>query len=316
VEELIQYLRKNYRALLGSFFLALILWFAVTSDKEYTHNLRVPLVIAPLEKGLVLKNVPPDFAMLKVQGSGRALFTLNFLKQKIHLDLPGLKKNQTIQLKNYINRFQLPADLNIRILDIIYPRQITLEVDKLAERDIPIKVIDAVNPAPGYMKIGFKLMPDSVHVRGPRSLVLEQKYILTDTLRKKQVKYPFTQKIALSNPSPNTLILSPDELRVKVIIEPIVERTIYDVPIEIIHLPGDLSAETDPTSISVRVRGNESLISGLTVRDIHVVFNYAKSFVSGKERYLMQISVPPKVDWLEASPQDFQLKLMRKEKKK
>ncbi len=312
MEQLIQSLRKNYRALSGSFFLALILWFAVTSDKEYVYNLRVPLSIRPLEKGLVLKNIPPDYAMLKVQGSGRSLFTLGFLKQKIRLELPGLKKKQTIQLKNYLNRIQLPADLNIRILDIIYPRRIRLEVDRLAERNIPIKVAASIQPEAGYTMIGFELSSDSVHVQGPKSTVFAKKFIRTDSLYKAHVKYPFSQKVSLHNPSPGILVLNPGKIKVRVVVEPIVERVIYDVPIDVLHLPKDLTAETDPPAISIRVRGNESLISALTPRDIRVVFDYAKNYKPGKVRYLMQISVPPKVDWLEVSPQDFQLKLMRK----
>jgi len=315
VEKFIKSIRKNYRAILGSFILALILWFAVTTDKEYTYNIQVPLTIAPLEKTLVLKNIPPEYAILKVQGSGRSLFILNFLKPNINLLLPGLKNSQTIQLKNYLSRFQLPADLNIRILDIIYPRQITLGVDKLAERDIPIKVVESIQPAAGYIKIGFNLSSDSVHVRGPISIINAQKFILTDTLRKKEVKYPFNQEITLHNPASGLLVLEPEAIKVRAIVEAIVERTLYDVPIEVIHLPSDLSVETDPMAISIRVRGSESLISALTAHDIKALFDYTKSFVPGTERYLMQISVPPSVDWLEVSPKDFQLKLMRKGKK-
>ena len=74
-----------------------------------------------------------------------------------------------------------------------------------------------------------------------------------------------------------------------------------------------MDAEATPQTISLRVKGGESRVSALTKDEIDVIFNYETSFKSGTTNYLMQIKTPDDITWVEASPQTFSLKLVRKE---
>ena len=51
----------------------------------------------------------------------------------------------------------------------------------------------------------------------------------------------------------------------------------------------------------------------LKMEDIEVMFDYKENYKSGKSNYLMEIKTPAEVTWIEASPQTFNLKLVRKE---
>ncbi|MCB0280979.1 MAG: hypothetical protein H6627_11470 [Calditrichae bacterium] len=308
----VPYLKENYKALSGSFFLALLLWIAVTSDKEYTHTIEVPLKIETLGPNLVLKKLPPEKIRLKITGTGRALFALNFADTHIGLEFPEINSDQIINLNDYINKFQFPQDLGIKVVDIITPKRLNLDVDKFYQAEIPVNIVSNIRTLPGYLLADIIPSQDSILVSGPKSLVLEMQKVSTDTIRELDVQYPFEQNANLISPEPGVISIEPQKVNVKFIVEQIVERTIYNIPILITDLPDDIHAEAIPTSISVRVKGGESLISRLTQDDIKVTFNYRDQFESGKMHYPMQIKTPPKITWIDASPTTFNLKLQRR----
>ncbi len=107
--------------------------------------------------------------------------------------------------------------------------------------------------------------------------------------------------------------LTPKEVKIYFNIEQLVERTVYNIPIQIINVPKNITAEPTPATISVRVKGGETRISGLSIDDIDVLFDYSADYKNGRVNYLMQIKTPVDVAWVEASPQSFNIKLLRKE---
>lgn len=313
MEKLLAYFKTNYRSLSASFLLALLLWFAVTSDKEYIHTIEVPLKIETLGPNLVLKKIPPEKIRIKISGSGRALFALNFVDTKIGLEFPEINSDQTIDLNDYINKFQFPQDLGITVVDVVSPKRLNLDVDKYFETSLPVKVVSTIRTIPGYLLSDIQMPRDSIKVYGPKSLISEMTEVVTDTIKKYDVRYPFKQPVTLVSPEPGVIKLEPQKINIEFIIEQIVERTIYNIPIIILKVPENISAEATPASISVRVKGGESVISALTQDDIKVSFSFSDHFESGKMKYPMEIETPDNVTWIEASPTTFTLKLVRKD---
>jgi len=293
--------------------LAVLLWFAVTSDKEYTHIIEVPLEIKTLGENLVLVNLPPKTVKIRVKGSGRSLFGLNFIDKEIGLEFPEISTSQVIDLQEYKGRFQFPQDLGIEIVDIIYPKKLNLVVDTFYEKHVPVKVENDIKTVPGYLLVDYKTETDTVLVSGPKGLVEKIDFIKTEVVKNRDVRFPFDVVANLVSPNPGVISIMPGETKISFRIEQLVERTIYNIPIKIINVPPNINAEATPTTISLRVKGGETRISGLRARDINVIFDYAVSFESGKTQYPMQIETPIGVSWLDASPQNFNLKLIRKE---
>ena len=306
-------LKINYRSFAASFFLALLLWFAIATDKEYTHIIDVPLEIETLADGLVLKELPPKTIKLKVKGNGRSLMGLNFINQKIGIEFPEISEDQVIDLEQYKDQFQFPQDLGIEVVDVVYPQKLQLDVDSYAERYLPVRVTNDIKTVPGYLLVDYIPERDSVHVRGPKSILDAMQFVVTENVSAANVRFPFDVVTSLNNDYPGVVFIEPSSVKVNFNIEPLVERTIYNVPIRIINTPDDLEAAATPETISLRVKGGESRVSSLTKDEVDVLFNYESSFESGKTNYPMQIKTPGDVTWVEASPQTFSLKLVRKE---
>lgn len=313
MEKFISSFKDKYRSFGGSLLLAFLLWFAIATDKEYTYVIDVPLEIETLAQNLVLKKLPPKTIKLKIKGNGRSLIGLNFINQKIGIEFPEITHDQVINLEDYKDKFQFPQDLGIEVVDVVYPKKLEIDVDEYAERNFPIQVDNNIKTVPGYILVDFTPERDSVLVKGPKSILNDMNFVETEHITRSDVRFPFDINTNIKNENPDVLTIVPNVINVKFNIEALVERTIYNIPIRIINVPKGVEAEATPQTISLRVKGGESRVSALTKDEIDVIFNYETSFKSGITNYLMQIKTPDDITWVEASPQTFSLKLVRKE---
>ncbi len=305
---------KHYKPMIGSFLLALLLWMAVTTDKIYTIRITVPLQITNVAPGYVLKERPPRYAVLKVRGKGRALITLYFYKPKIKLELPQIKHSTTINLMDYANQIYVGQDLGVHLVDIIQPRKIKLEIDRYKKAAKPIRVEHQIKPAPGYVLSAVQPNVDSVMVGGPASLIKKIKFIETEPLTRKDVRYPFDARLALISPKPGIIRLNPLNVIVHFVIEQIVERTVYNIPIQIIGVPPDLTAKAEPPVVSVRIKGSEQKIASVRRDQITAVFDYQKEYRVGRSYYVPHFEALEGVKIIKVSPKSFHLLLRKKEK--
>jgi YbbR domain-containing protein len=313
MNKLIEFLKENYKAILVAFGLALLLWLVVTTNKEYKTRIEVPFRIVRLAENKVLIKPVPDKVIMEVSGKGRALIGLNFYKTKIDLELPEINKSTVIDLNNYISRFDVATELGISVVDIIEPKQLDLRVDRFTVAEKPLRVQSNIQTAPGYTLNSIVMEEDSVTVSGPASLIDRLNYLETEKVEEKNVKYPFRKSVAIVQPRPGIITLDPENVSVSFNIEQIVERTIYDIPIQIVSVPSNLIAKAIPRTISLRIKGSESIITQITKDEITVFFDYEKNYQKGQVDYELQIETPNNVSWTNASPDKFRLHLQRVE---
>ncbi len=313
MEKLIAWFKKNYRSLALCFMLSLGLWFVVALDKEYTHTLQIPLKITRLAPGLVLKNKPPENAKIRVSGTGSALLWFSFFHSDTELQLPEVESSATIEMADYVDRLQFGSDKGIVVRDIIEPTRLNLQVDRLVSLQLPLRVDADISPEAGFLLVESSAELDSATVTGPQSMIDTMAYVETQKISRKDVRYPFDVNADLKNPYPEVITIEPQQIAASFVIEQIVERTVYNIPIRIINVPQGLNARPTPETISLRVKGAESRVAALDRDEISVIFDFATSYSRGESEYLMQIDTPDNITWLEASPEKFSLKLIRKE---
>lgn len=307
------YIFANYKPLLVSFFLALLLWIAVTTDKVYTMQVEVPFSITRLAPGKVLLEPPPSKIVLEVSGKGRALLGMSFYKGTINLELPEIDKSTTILLRDYQKRLTIAHELGVRVVDIVEPKSIHLKIDDFAEAKKPVKMVAQIKPQPGYILLKNKVTPAFVTVSGPQSYVNNIRFVLTDTLVRKKVKYPFQQVVRLQTPKAGIVQVEPNTVRAEFTIEQIVERSIYNIPIQLIGIPPQYLAKAFPPTISVKIKGAESLVTALKPSQITAYFDFSRFYSSGVLEYPVEVETPSGIGLISKSPQQFRLQLQKRE---
>jgi len=283
------FLKKNYKSITVSLILAFLLWLVVTTNKEYKTRIEVPLQVIRLAENKVLLNPVPDKVILEISGKGRSLMGLNFYKSSIDLELPEISRSTIIDLGDYQNRFNVATELGVEIVDIIEPKKLDLKVDQYMEVRKPVRVQSEIKAAPGYVLIDVKPAQDSVLVTGPQTLLERLNYLETEKVLKEDVKYPFRETVSLVEPREGIIQLFPNRIGLLFNIEQIVERTIYNVPIQIVGIPPEFLASPNPANVSLRIKGGENIITNLTTDELTVFFDFGRNYREGNLIYDMRV---------------------------
>ena len=303
-------IRKNIKPILGSIFIAIILWFMVATEKEYSHYITVPIEIKRLAKDKTLLQKVPESAIIELQGKGKSFIISWFYDLKFALELPNIKNSRKIELIEYINYINLPAGL--QVLKVIEPAAIDLKIDELIVEKKPIFLSGSVNTEDGYILLNYNFDTDSVELAGPRTIINNISYINTESLEIKNKKSNFNQQVNIISPDPDLVHINPKSVNIDFDIQRLVERTIYEIPITVLRVPSHLNVETIPSNLSLRIKGGEKIVANVLPEEIKVEIDFAKNYNRNKEDYAAYIVTPNNISWIESIPKTFKLKVKRK----
>jgi YbbR domain-containing protein len=305
-------IRKSIKPIIGSLLISMTLWFMVTTSKEYTSQIKIPLEITRLAKGKTLLQPIPNHVELDIKGSGQSLIALYLYESSFKLVLPDIRKDTKILLEDYLVFLDLPSRLNLEVVEILDPKTIELKVDDFFVSDIPVLFSGSISTEPGYLVTDTSYSADSVRVSGPKSVIDTIKYIRTEQVEYKNQKYAFGKLLKLLSPLPEIVTLNPTEIEVQFEIQRIVERVVYEIPITIKNVPDNLKVEATPQFLSLRVKGGEKIIEKITIDDIRAEIDFSAQYKPESVEYPVSIKTPPEVSWLESSPKTFKLTVRRK----
>ena len=304
--------KKNIRPFIGSLLVALVLWLIVAMQKDYTYQVEVPINLIRLADGKVLASEIPAFALIEFKGKGSAITGMLFYNVSLNLELPDMARSRTIELKDYLNFLDLPATFGLAVGEIIEPKTIDLVVDDLITQKKPILLSGSVGTTDGYTLMGYDFTPDTVEITGPKSLVIAQDYIFTELLEIVDQKMNFTTQIALKNPKPGISSLNPFAIEANFNIQRLIERVVYDIPIQVKNVPSSYSVEAVPNKMSLKIKGGEKLVAELDQDDFKAEIDFSKNYQVDKESYGASITIPDNISWIESIPTTFKLKVRRR----
>jgi hypothetical protein len=162
---------------LAALFFAVVLWAVVSVEEPNEEIVQVELVPVITDSGIVVRRPLPRVQALVV-GRGRDLIRLAasppVIRTLISSDTP---ETLTVALSSDI--VDLPANVKARVREVL-PRSVTLHLDLLAERMVPVKNASTFRPDEGIILMGPpRFSPESVTISGPRSLVEQIDSVLT-----------------------------------------------------------------------------------------------------------------------------------------
>ena len=295
-------IKKNIRPLSGAIALSILLWFLVATDKEYTHQIKVPIEVVRLAPGKTLSENIPDHAIIELRGKGRSLIGLWFYDVKFILELPDIRTSQSINLRDYLGFLDMPSTFGLEVSEIIEPNVIELRVDDKMIAEKPILLSGGVGTADGYVLIDLQFTPDTVSVTGPEKLVKKITFISTRELQISAAKSKFNETIDLEDPFPGLVMIEPRTVNVTFDVQRLAERTVFEIPIRIINVPRRITVEPIPSMLDLRVKGGEQIVAALKPEDIIVEIDFRKSYEPGREFYTAKIKTPEKISWIESFP--------------
>jgi YbbR domain-containing protein len=302
---------------LGAIGLAVLLWFFVVSENEYTMVVDVPIEARNLPAGHAHKEEVPSSAKVRLRGRGRSLFKTIFLKKfipdfKLVLDLERISEEYDFILNDYFERYPqkvvIPSNFEVKYVEVIYPSSVHISLDEYMEKVVPVHPNILIQPAPGYTIVGTPLIsPDKVKIAGSWNLVenVTKVYSKPDTVLDATNRIFLT--LALEAGRGQLIEYTPKDVTFQQSIQSISERIISEIPVKILNGREDLQVFVSPQTVSLTVVGGMNYIANLKPDDISITIDFNLWNVQ-QQFYDVKVHTPVDViDWMDLSPQSIEL---------
>jgi YbbR domain-containing protein len=275
------------------------LWYAVTTQRApATKRLHdVPLEFR-LPENVDIGNNPLDRVDVMLEGSQDKLAVLTARDLVAQVDLTGLlpgDRNPRLTEKNV--SMDLPE--GVRILEIT-PRSLTLHLEPVDEREVPVEARFEGEPPPGYVRAAAQVTPERIRIRGPRSHVNAVERAQTETISLAGRRETFDDpQVAVDIPNHKVV---PMEATVAVrveISEELAERRFTHVPVR-----SESGGAVSPDAAAVTLRGPRSVVEGLRPEDVRLLVAPAEGGAA-RPRLILPPGAQGRVELVNTNPSEF-----------
>lgn len=259
-------LTRNWTLKLTSLTLAVVLWLVAAADEPGTASVPVRIAVqAPPGRTLLH---PPEAVTAIVTGPRGDLFRLASEQLVVIRTLPDTATRQ-VELEIGPNDVDLPPGMDVRVHDV-HPRRLTLELDAVETRRVPVRPMLLHVPADSGRAIGggIRVEPATVEITGPREQVLRIDTVYTLPLEL-DFDDPSEQRLRVDTTGLDAVRVTPQVVTVIADLEQVGERTLGPVAV---NLPSGLaeSLQAGDGAVRVVVRGRPSRLAGLTADSVVV----------------------------------------------
>jgi YbbR domain-containing protein len=240
--------------------LAVVLWFTVAGEHTVERSLRVPLAVLNLPEGLEIVGDLPAAVDVRVRGSSAQLSRLDPGEVVVMLDFAGARTGTRL--------FHLRAD-EVRVpygveVAQVMPSLLSLSVEKLTRRTIPIVPATEGEPAPGFVVGRISSEPSTVQVEGPESHVKQVAEATTEPVGIEGKSERVRDVVTVGVVDSAVRLVQPQSATVLIDIWPApIEREVTGVPVRWRNLGQSLSAKVVPSVVRVSVRGQRDALADI-----------------------------------------------------
>lgn len=302
---LLQRARRNLGLRAIALMLAVGLWFFVNAGQRGALvPMRVPISYRGLPAGMVIVNQRPDAVQIEVRGPRTLLSLLDPDRMTLRLDLSGVTLGQAV-LKIGPEMFNVPRQTDVTRIS---PSQIVLEIDRITERQVPIRVNVQGEPAPGYRVAATRANPSTATVRGPGRYIVHVDNVQTVPVAVTGAKADLQQTVDLVAPSDRVTLEGPLMAEAAVTINEIIAKREYrGLPVEVRDT--DYKTRVQPHQIVITVRGPLNQLSSL---DLHgSVYVSADGVEPGLHDLPVQVELPDGIQLVRAIPENVKVIIYR-----
>jgi YbbR domain-containing protein len=250
---------------LASLILALAIYAHVLSSEDREGVFDVPIEVVGLPEGLTYEGQVPEEIPVRIQARGTELWKLRTQSLVVQIDLrearPGLLQ-RPVSTQDVV----LPAGSDAQVEAILSPVVLSLQVEPLATRVLPVAVRLEEDLDPGWVRAGRATAePETIRVEGPESRVESLDSLITEGIALTGRSHPLTARVRVVHPE--GVWLAEDSVTVTVPVERLVQRALGPARVQ---LPAQQAGAwiTEPDSVWVILEGPESLIEQVANTDV------------------------------------------------
>lgn len=310
IQQVKKLLLNNLQTKIIIFLLAILVWFYVVTEDEYTHTIDVPIELTNIRPDRIITNDCPGSAKVAFQGSGKQMLRL-IVEGGVKLSLNLKDKRYNFKTKLKLTDIRIPQhSLGIKALRIENLDTIEIRLTKIKTKRVKIEPDILIVPEAGYTKVGeIELIPDSITISGPVNEVDLINAIPTEPVKLKNLKRDYHQEIHLVNLSRQYLQVYHERIELKVHIQKLMEKEISRVPVHVSNLPEGMRAVVIPPYLNLTLEGGVQVLANVTENNITAYIDYARPKKEIEIGHPAIIRTPPEVMYRDVNPKTFKILL-------
>ena len=238
--------------------LAVFVWFlARKSGEPIQMSFYAPVVFKNVSPEFQVTSDPPQVNIV-VHTNSRDSFNPQEIQAVLDLDKAREGTLSYVMTENHILS---PVKVEITR---IHPSQITVRIEELIEKSFSIKPRYQGTPKKGYLLGDIKIVPDTLTMRGPRSVLEKMEHISAHEIELEGLNESTTMRVDLDLPGGNVQIINQnvDFYTAEVTINSLpIKKRFDNVPVYLRNM--DYVSVINPNTFNVFVEGPEYLIQEL-----------------------------------------------------
>lgn len=296
----------------GFLLLAILFWLLINLSKTYTNEILFNVRYVDLPSDKEIQNTPPSEITASVESTGFNLLKLMVNTNTLDVDISNLAYKNGSMFYYLPNRhlFEISSQLNVGArVDKFKLDTIFIDLGSNVSKRIPVKLNTNIEFKVGYnFTDEFLVMPDSVTILGPESIVDSITELNTQLLELTDVSEDISTTLQLDQNNSSKISLSTSEVTVKAEVDKFTEGT-FTLPFKVLNTPEDVSIATFPSEVDVIYQIGLSNFKKITANDFEVYCDFAYSKENGLNYLVPKITtvsglitnvkiVPDKIEFL------------------
>lgn len=239
-----------------SFGLGILIWLLVVGADQMAMTLTVPIEFLNLPKNLVIYNQYQKEVNVTLSGPRSIMQEMRSRTLSLPVDLAEAKPD-TVVLNTDSLPLPLPGGVSVVRMQ---PASITLSIDKLVQKQIPIVAETEGKVPPGYTLQEIVLSPDNIVVSGPQALLERQQALKTYLINLEGMTRSTTLPVHLALSSELASLIGETTVAAKITVkEKFVEKIIHNIPVSIRDAANPVILKPDAVSVFASIP--ESLLA-------------------------------------------------------
>ena len=244
--------------------LAVFVWFlARKSGEPIQMSFYAPVVFKNVSSSFQVTSDPPQVNIV-VHTNSRDSFNPQEIQAVLDLD-----KAQEGTLSYVLTENHILSPVKVEITRI-HPSQITVIIEELIEKSFSIKPRYQGTPKKGYLMRDIRIIPDTLTMRGPRSVLEKLDHVSAHEIELEGLKESVTMRVDLDLPRGNVQIIDQnvDFYSAEITIDSLpIKKRFSKVPVFLRNM--DFVSVINPSTFNVFVEGPEDLIEGLNLNKLY-----------------------------------------------
>jgi YbbR domain-containing protein len=300
-EKIVALAGSNFGLKVLALVIAVGLWLAGHRDIE--RSIEVPVEFRNIPSDLMVIDNRIDYVVVRLTGPRTLVSTINSDELKLALDLNGAKPGSSSYPLGP-NAFSLPRGVQVAR---ITPPVISLRLEPVAKRSLPVTVRFSGKPPFGYVVSGTVVVPEFATVQGPadevrRLLTLETVAIDLDEIR------GTIKRMARLASDGKPFTFTPDQVDVSITLEEeIISREFSNINVRANGFSGKYTV--NPKTVYLRLTGPKRILSPLVLGAEQVSVNL-KGLSAGEHSVPLDLNLPPEVKVAEQRPQRVKIRII------